>query len=871
MRAPHTPDNAYSRQFENTIMNTRNPIIIILASLLPLFSCTDDGAGLSTAPAQGVIERFVGEMPGNVSLVLDPSLEKDGCDAYRYSVRRGRLTVEGSSQVALCKGFHDYARRHGIGVKTWSGTRCDWPETLPEARSGKVMSPFRHHLFYNVCTFGYSMPYWTWDEWSDEIDWLALHGFDMPLAPVAGEAIFARVWKDMGLSDEEIDAYFTGPGHFPWMRMGNMTALDGAPSREWHEAQIELQHKIIGKMRSLGMDPVFQGFAGFVPKAMKRHYPGIDLTVTNWSGFENYMLSPLDSLFPEIQKRYIKEWEKEFGKGKYYLVDSFNELDIPFGEKGSPERAELLGKYSSTIYSSLSAANPDAVWVMQGWMFGYQRDIWDPESVEALLSGVPDDRMLIIDLAVDFNRFIWQNRKSWEYIPGMYGKGWIYSTTPNFGGRTAAIGNIESYLNGHLEALGSSTKGNLAGFGVSPEGIEQNEVLYEALSDAGWRDTPADLQKFLEEYSAARYGECTGGVAEFWKEMVQGPYGECTNNARYRWQMRPVDSRVPTMGIDGHFFKAVESFLSSAGELGDNLLYRDDAVAYAAMYLAAKADILLDTIEWGYVYGRWKNAPGELKSLEDRFLSLLTECDRLLESHPVFRLERWSGKALKSAETAADSAAFLKESRRLVSVWGGPNLCDYSARLWSGLIRDWYIPRWERYFSTRAALERGSGYYPDFRAEEERFHAADGISAVEPYEDPLAAALKAVSEASGISGSSIGRQEGLFGYVSRYDFSKPMIWKTFTVRDFDFRPAKAVTVSHVCGGDSLFVRQLNFSSHNDKLGTVEVNLWISPGETLEIPMEGVMKLPELAKEVGVQAVVRGHKAADASLVFGFKR
>ena len=80
-----------------------------------------------------------------------------------------------------------------------------------------------------------------------------------------------------------------------------------------------------------------------------------------------------------------------------------------------------------------------------------------------------------------------------------------------------------------------------------------------------------------------------------------------------------------------------------------------------------------------------------------------------------------------------------------------------------------------------------------------------------------------------------------------------------------------MTVSHVCGGDSLFVRQLNFSSHNDKLGTVEVNLWISPGETLEIPMEGVMKLPELAKEVGVQAVVRGHKAADASLVFGFKR
>ncbi|MFR3852607.1 MAG: alpha-N-acetylglucosaminidase TIM-barrel domain-containing protein [Odoribacter splanchnicus] len=24
----------------------------------------------------------------------------------------------------------------------------------------------------------------------------------------------------------------------------------------------------------------------------------------------------------------------------------------------------------------MKAGNPDAVWVMQGWMFGYQRDIW---------------------------------------------------------------------------------------------------------------------------------------------------------------------------------------------------------------------------------------------------------------------------------------------------------------------------------------------------------------------------------------------------------------------------------------------------------------------------------------------------------------
>lgn len=36
---------------------------------------------------------------------------------------------------------------------------------------------------------------------------------------------------------------------------------------------------------------------------------------------------------------------KEFGKCDYYLIDSFNEMDVPFGEKGSKERFNTLQKY----------------------------------------------------------------------------------------------------------------------------------------------------------------------------------------------------------------------------------------------------------------------------------------------------------------------------------------------------------------------------------------------------------------------------------------------------------------------------------------------------------------------------------------------
>ena len=79
-----------------------------------------------------------------------------------------------------------------------------------------------------------------------------------------------------------------------------MTAVGGGLGSDWQESQIALQHKILDRMHSLGMTPVFQGFAGFVPKAMKEHFPEINLTETKWSGLKSYMLSPLDSLFSVI-------------------------------------------------------------------------------------------------------------------------------------------------------------------------------------------------------------------------------------------------------------------------------------------------------------------------------------------------------------------------------------------------------------------------------------------------------------------------------------------------------------------------------------------------------------------------------------------
>ena len=796
-----------------------------------------------------VLERTFGQVPANVELSIVP--KSGDTDSYAWEVsEEGVLTVEGTSAIALTKGFYDYVLNGGYGISSWTADRLDLPEALPACERVEKTSPFRNHLFYNVCTYGYTSPFWGWKEWEHELDWLALHGFDMPLSPIAGEAILARVWRSLGLSDDEIGQYFTGPAHFPWMRMGNMTRVDGGMSQEWFDEQIALEHRILDRMLALGMEPVFQGFAGFVPKAIADHFPGTELIITKWSGHESYMLDPADPLFSVIGTAFIKEWEKEFGPGKYYLIDSFNELDIPFGEQGTKERFDKLAHYSSTIYKSLAAANQDAVWVMQGWMFGYQRDIWDPESVRGLLSGAPEGKMTVIDLAVDYNEFVWRSAKSWDYLHGFYGKDWIWSTVPNFGGRTALKGQLDFYLNGHLDALAAASKGRLTGFGSSPEGVENNEILYELISAAGWSAERIDLDDFLARYTAARYGAAPEKLLNFWKELRQSVYGNFTNNARFLWQQRPAYHRGETMQINEHYFSGIESFLSASRQFKGNKAYETDAIQYAALYLAAKAEYLLKQANWALVAGDRKAAARKVKKL----YSILADADALLESHSILRMQRWLDMATVFATSPSEAEAFRKEARRLVSTWSGPSLHDYSSRVWSGLIRDYYIPRLKNYYD--AALE---GKYVALAPLDENFHESgmQELSKVRKFRNPVRAAKRLVRKWSRVRYES-GKDyvpEREAGYWCPQDFAEKDRKRLYlSIMADDFATINGLSFTNTSGSGKLV--KVEFRSGSLNIGSVEVDEDLSQG-SFKVPFPGPGTNEGLQREVAVYLTLTG--------------
>ncbi|MEG1729960.1 MAG: alpha-N-acetylglucosaminidase TIM-barrel domain-containing protein, partial [Bacteroidaceae bacterium] len=770
------------------------PFLISLLLPLSLFAQRTQEA---LYESHQVIQRFVGkDVPVDLSLSLK---KQKGCDKFVYTVKNGRLKIQGSSGVALCRGFYDYVKGQNAGICSWSGKRVAWPSRLKNQPAREVVSPFQHHYNFNVVTYGYTMPYWDWARWETEIDWMALHGQDMPLALVANEAITARVWRKLGLSDAEISAYFVGPAHFPWMRMGNISGIDGPLPQEWHQDQIDLQHKILHRMKSLGMKPICPGFAGFVPQSLGRIYPEIKLIETAWGGaFHNWMLSPDQPLFKKIGQLFIEEWEKEFGKNKYYLVDSFNEMEIPFPPKDTPARYSLLSNYGKAVYASIQAGSPDAVWVMQGWMFGYQRNIWDYKTLQALVSHVPDDKMLLLDLAVDYNYRFWRNGSNWDLYKGFYHKEWVYSVIPNMGGKTGLTGDLEFYANGRLAALHSPHKGRLVGYGMAPEGIENNEVIYELICDGGWTSDSIPLTPWLEQYTLCRYGQMPAELNAYWAGLLTSVYGSFTDHPRYNWQFRPGLVQKGSINANDSFYKGVEALASGARRLKQSPLYVLDLTEMTAHYVGGKMEILLQAIEKAST----ENDTTKAAALQKTFVELALGIDRVLVQHPTLQLARWLDFAKGHGATPALKRYYERNARRLVTIWGPP-VEDYSARLWSGLIRDYYVPRWLHYFEAKR-----TGKKFDFVAWERKWVEEEtGLSAVQPYADPVEACVRWIEKAKPISSALIqdvaGEKIGSWAAAEVTNDWKTIEW---SVSVDQVAKAKGVRFDYVRGANKLMIK-----------------------------------------------------------------
>jgi alpha-N-acetylglucosaminidase len=638
-------------------------------------------------PAKEVLKRILGTKADK--FILDILDVKADNDVFEVEARDGKVFVKGNSTIALTRGVYHYLRYATSSMLTWSGKNLDLTGNLPDFPKTKISTPYKYRLYYNVCTYGYTTAFWDWDQWEKELDWMALHGINMPLAMIGQESIWKMVWKEMGITDEELNNYFTGPAFLPWHRMGNVNKHDGPVPVSFFEKSKNLQKKIINRMMELGMVPVVPAFSGYVPKSITRVYPDAEMIkMAPWVGFpeENgtFLLSPLSKYFPEIGKKFIEKYRKEYGDVHFYLADAFNEMKVPVSENG---RYKELRDFGRAIFNSINAGDSLGTWVMQGWLFHNDSHFWDKPSTQALLKDVPDDRMIIIDLANE-------QFTGWKNHDAFYGKQWIYSIIHDFGGHNQLFGNLPFYSTDPAEMLASSNHGKISGFGISPEGINQNEIVYELLTDMEWTDKPADIKQWLGDYCKARYGKFTERMKESWDLLLNSIYSNTLSAPVNLFQLRPGLKPNPNDLYFDNFDKAVKLFLSCAEDYKNKELYLHDLIQLTIQQVSIKTDFLLEKA----IYWHQQKNYNKRNLIFNEAFELLKEMDALLNTEPSLRLERWIDFASKWGDKPEEIQYYKSDAIRQITTWGGPFLTEYAAKVWSGLIRDYYLPRWEYFF-----------------------------------------------------------------------------------------------------------------------------------------------------------------------------
>ncbi|KAJ4856713.1 alpha-N-acetylglucosaminidase (NAGLU) tim-barrel domain-containing protein [Trichoderma breve] len=370
-------------------------------------------------------------------------------DSYTVvSTADGKIHVQGTSLSSIVYGLHSYLS-DVVHADIWwhAGSQLeDAPVSLPRLSSplnGQNIVPYRYEL--NTVTTSYTAPFWTWEDWELQLDWMALRGINIAPAWIGIEKFFIEVFQEVGFTDDDISDFFTGPAFLAWNHFGN---LQGSWSSdlpfEWVDNQFALQKKIVKRMVELGITPILPVFPGFVPRAVSDVLPDAHI---QWVNFpeeytEDILLDPVDPLFAQMQLSFITKQQQAYGNiTNFYALDQFNEMTPP------SEDLDYLRNASSNTWKALKAADPNAIWVFQAWLFAQNTTFWTNDRIEGYLGGVTTDSdMLILD--------IWsESMPQWQRAQSYYGKPWIWCELQNYGATINMYGQIQNVTKSPILAL----------------------------------------------------------------------------------------------------------------------------------------------------------------------------------------------------------------------------------------------------------------------------------------------------------------------------------------------------------------------------------------------------------------------------------
>lgn len=689
--------------------------------LLTLLVLVVSLTSLSAAnPVQNLLERI--DPGASRKFIIEK--QRSDVDFFELDQRGSKVVVRGNTWVNISVGLNWYLKYYcGIQL-TWNQMHAALPATLP-----RVEQKERHETDltlrydFNYCTFSYSMPFWDWDRWQQEIDWMALHGINMPLAAVGYECVWRNMLLKLGYTQQDVDEFIAGPAFLAWWEMNNLEGWGGPNPDSWYTQQEALQKQIIARMRELDIHPVLPGYSGMVPSKFlatvsdgspsgdKDNGESAISTVQLWNGFTRPgILMPTDPRFKQFSDMFYAESVRLFGRADYYSMDPFHEA------ANLPADLDLPACFRA-VNDAMKQANPKAKWVCQGWSENPR-----PEMLQTI---APCD-VIFLDLFSEC-RPQWGAPSIWYKENGYEEHDWCFCMLENFGANIGMHGRMDQLINNFYMTKGHPKAQHLVGMGLTMEGSETNPVMYELMCELPWRPAKFTREEWLSEYVKARYGfrnephlpidldevYAYPVLNEAWQILgreiyncgegnnQQGPHEsvfcsrpslDCFQASSWSKMQNYYD---PTTTAD-----AARLMISVADQLRGNNNFEYDLVDVLRQAIADRARIV------------YNQAVADFKSFDKRrfrtdsqeFLRLLLLQDKLLGTRSEFRVGRWTSQARSRGTNEAESDLYEWNARVQITTWGNRycadtgKLRDYAHKEWQGILRDFYYPRWQHYW-----------------------------------------------------------------------------------------------------------------------------------------------------------------------------
>lgn len=669
----------------------------------------------------GLVSRILGSQ--YVNWFTFDITGKEGPDTYTLSDANGKIKITANTGVAAAAGLNYYLKYYCNVHVSQQTKQVKMPASVvkpDKTITNTTNSEVRYA--YNYCTLSYTMPFYGYEDWQRELDYLMLSGVNLILDTTATEALWVYYLQQYGYTADEALAFVCGYAYKAWWLMGNLEGYGGPVSDRWVLDTLEMARVNQRYMTVMGAEPCLQGYMGALPNNIAEKaqetltgmgFGSIKDSLVPQGGWASFLRPILCKTNYDGYERMAADFyaSQEYLYGPvtdYYAGDLAHEGGVLPSDMS---RAEM----SATILKHMMTADEKAVWVLQSWHGNPNQEVLKG------FGNARKDHVIILDLNATSSPG-WQNTTNWGGRE-FGGTGWVYCMLDNFGGRPGMHGDLSAMMNAIVNAV--STGKTFKGIGLTSEATQMNPICQELLWEMAWRNEAVDLDAWVDDYIERRYGASSEGAQQAWDillDLVYNYSGYHTFNLNSVVNLYPGFTPTSISGNLSPDYDPIEMEKAAA------LFMQDfDKLISSECYVYDLVDLLkqiLSNSQYGYFRVAVKAYNAEdaanFTKFKDKFLSSILLMDEISGYEKDSTAARWLGRIDKwiEDERTGEYDDFTRDMMRynaklLITAWCSGSLQNYAYRQYSGMLRDNNYVMWKAFFdSLEKGLSTGSANTP---------------------------------------------------------------------------------------------------------------------------------------------------------------